>query len=122
MKGIVLTTDEEMYVKEFEQPLYKSVGDVVDGWIEIVHPKGLQHPFCFICNEEGLIRELPLNPMGCVWYGTFQHGSPICGNIVVMKEGMTEEGPDIVGLMPEEIQKIKAMILDISGGMIRDVG
>lgn len=121
MKGIVFTTDEKMFVKEFTQPLYKSVGDVVGGWIEVVHPRGLEDPFCFICNEEGLLRDLPLNAIGSLWYGTLQHGHPIAGNIVVMKDGITEEGPDIVGLMPEEIEKIKAMALEISGGLIEDL-
>lgn len=93
MKGVVFTTDGKMFVKEFTRPLYKSVSDVVEGWIEVVHPRGLEDPFCFICNEEGLLRDLPLNAMGSLWYGTLQHGQPIVGNIVVMKEGITEEGP-----------------------------
>lgn len=46
MKGVVFTTDGKMFVKEFTQPLYKSVGDVVEGWIEVVHPRGLEDPFC----------------------------------------------------------------------------
>lgn len=121
MKGIVFTTDEKMFVKEFTQPLYKSVGEIVDGWIEVVHPRGLEDPFCFICNEEGLLKGLPLNPIGCVWYRTFEHGHPIVGNIVVMKEGITEEGPDIVGLMPDEIVQIKTMAAEISGGRIVDL-
>lgn len=121
MKGVVFTTDETMFVKEFTQPLYKSIGKVVDGWIEVVHPRGLKHPLCFICNEEGLIRDLPLNPLGSLWYGTLEHGCPIAGNIVVMKEGITEEGPDIVGLTEDEIRQIKAMALELSGGLIRDL-
>lgn len=121
MKGVVFTTDHTMFVKDFDQPLYKSVGDVVGGWIEVVHPRGLEDPFCFICNEEGLLRDLPLNAIGSLWYGTLQHGSPIVGNIVVMKEGDTEEGPDIVGLMPGEIEKIKAKATAESGGLIVDL-
>ena len=121
MKGVVFTTDEKMFVKEFTQPLYKSVGEVVEGWIEVVHPRGLEDPFCFICNEEGLLRDLPLNAMGSLWYGTLQHGCPIAGNIVVMKEGITEEGPDIVGLMPEEIKKIKDKATAASCGLIVDL-
>ena len=121
MKGIVFTTDEKMFVKEFTQPLYRSVGEVVDGWIEVVHPKGLEHPLCFICNEEGLQKNLPLNPIGSVWYRTAEHGHPIVGNIVVMKEGITEDGPDIVGLTDDEIAEIKAMATEISGGLIQDL-
>lgn len=121
MKGVVFTTDEKMFVKEFTQPLYKSVGDVVGGWIEVVNPRGLERPYCFICNEEGLIRDLPLNPIGCVWYRTVEHGNPIVGNIVVMKEADTDEGPDIVGLMPDEIAYIKSLATALSGGLIEDL-
>ena len=120
MKGVVFTTDGKMFVKEFTQPLYKSVSDVVEGWIEVVHPRGLEDPFCFICNEEGLLRDLPLNAMGSLWYGTLQHGQPIVGNIVVMKEVWTDEGYDLMGLEDDEIHRIKAMASDLSWGRIKD--
>lgn len=120
MKGVVFTTDGKMFVKEFTQPLYKSVGDVVEGWIEVVHPRGLEDPFCFICNEEGLLRDLPLNAIGSLWYGTLQHGCPIAGNIVVMKEGWTDDGYDLIGLEDDEIHRIKAMASDLSSGCIKD--
>lgn len=121
MKGIVFTTDGKMFVKQFTQPLYKSVGEVVDGWIEIVHPRGLESPYCFICNEEGLLKDLPLNPIGCVWYRTAEHGCPIAGNIVVMKEDLNDRAPDIVGLMDKEIAMIKEEAMRISGGLIVDL-
>lgn len=121
MKGVVITADLKMYTKEFGQPLYKSVGDVVGGWVEVVHPRGLGDPFCFICNEEGLIRELPLNAVGSLWYGVLQHGCPIAGNIVVMKEDYVGEELDIVGLTGTEIQEVKAMAMEVCGGMLEDL-
>lgn len=120
MKGVVFIPDQKMYTKDFGQPLYKTVGEVVDGWIEVVHPRGLEHPFCFICNEEGLLRGLPLNPIGSLWYGTLQHGHPVVGTIVVMKEGKTEEGLDIVGLTDKDIVRIKELATLLSGGAIED--
>lgn len=122
MKGLVFTHDEKMYVRDFTQPLYKSIGEAVGGYIEIVHPRGLEDPLCFICNEEGLLQNLPLNPIGCVWYRTLEHGCPIVGNIVVMKEGMTDDGPDIVGLTDEEIAQVKALATELSSGRIEDMG
>lgn len=121
MKGVVITTDLKMYTKDFGEPLYKTVGEVVDGWIEVVHPRGLQNSFCFICNEEGLIRELPLNAVGSLWYGTLRHGCPIAGNIVVMKEDYVGEELDIVGLTGREIGQIKAMAMEACGGMLEDL-
>ncbi len=103
MKGIVVTTDNHLKVQEFAAPLYKSVGAAVDGWIEIVRPGGLKKPFVMIVNEEGLIKELPVNVVGSLMYGTPVHGSPIVGNIVIMKEGWTDEGKDLLGLSDEEV-------------------
>ena len=121
MKGVVITTDLKMYTKEFGQPLYKTVGEAVDGWIEVVHPRGLKRPFCFICNEEGLIRDLPLNPLGSLWYGAIQHGCPIAGNIVVMKEDYVGEELDIVGLTDKEIAQIKVMAMEACGEFVQDL-
>ena len=106
MKGIVVTTDNHLKVQEFAAPLYKSVGAAVDGWIEIVRPGGLKKPFVMIVNEEGLIKELPVNVVGSIMYGTPVHGSPIVGNIVIMKEGWTSEGKDLIGLTDEEAAQI----------------
>ena len=125
MKGIVLTTDEKMFVKDFAAPLHESLGEAVGkavgGYIEVVHPRGLDRPYCFVCNEEGLLMDLPLNIMGSLWYGTLEHGHPIVGNIVVLKQDMTDDGHDIVGLEEDDIRKIKQIVDDTSGGRIRDV-
>ena len=70
MKGIVVTPDIELTVQDFSEPLYKSVGAVVGGCIEHVHPKGLPRPYCLICNDNGLALELPINYIGSLLYGT----------------------------------------------------
>lgn len=121
MKGIVLTTDEKMFVNDFAAPLHESLGKAVGGYIEVVHPRGLDRPYCFVCNEEGILMDLAMNIIGSLWYGTLEHGHPIVGDIVVLKQGMTDDGPDIVGLEEDDIRKIKQMVADISGGRIRDV-
>lgn len=120
-KGLVITTDDTMYVKEFGDPLYKTVGEVVGGWIEKVSPVGLPEPFCFVCNEEGLLQNLPINVTGSAWYGTFVHGQPIVGNIVVMKLGFYEGERDIVGLEDDDIQRIKTMVTEIRSGEVKEV-
>lgn len=119
MKGYVFNTDAEMYVKDFDAPLYKSLGKEVGGYIEIVHPKGLPEPLCFVCNEEGLLHGLPLNAFASVLYGTLDHGHPIVGNIVIMREGFVDGEPDLVGLTDEDMCKIESMAADISGGRIK---
>ena len=103
MKGIVISTENQLTVRDFGAPLYKTIGAAVEGWIEIVRPGGLESPYVMVVNEEGLIKELPINIAGSILYGTPSHGSPIVGNIVIMKEGWTDEGKDLLGLSDEEV-------------------
>lgn len=46
MKGIVITAGGTCCIKDFEQPLYKSIGAVVGGYIEHVKPQRLEEPYC----------------------------------------------------------------------------
>lgn len=124
MRGVVVTTQDEMYVKDFAQPLYKTIGEAVGGWIEIVHPVGLKRApsnICFVCNEEGLMHNLLLNVFGSVLYGFHIHGNPIVGNIVFMREGIVDGEPDFVELTDEDIAWIKKLAREVSGGVIREV-
>lgn len=113
MKGVVVTTNHEVRVEDFSDPLYKTVGSAVGGYIEHVHPMRLARPFCMIVNEEGRLLDLPLNHIGSFFYGTDQHGEPIVGNIVVMKDGYRGGEPDIVGLNDVEAEQIKDVIIDL---------
>ena len=113
MKGIVVTTDLEIRIEEFSDPLYKSVGSAVGGYIEHVKPARLRHPYCMIVNEEGRLLDLPLNYVGSYFYGADQHGEPIVGNIVIMKDGYRGGEPDIVGLNDVEAEQIKDVIIDL---------
>lgn len=116
MKGLVVTTENEVLVKEFDQPLNESIGEAVGGYIEIVHPRDLAYPFTMIVNEEGLMQNLPLNLVGSYLYETHKHGHPIVGNIVIMAEGMTPSGYDITGLPDDAIESLKNQISQILGG------
>lgn len=113
MKGIVVTTDLNVRIEEFGDPLYKTVGTAVGGYIEHVKPARLRHPYCMIVNEEGRLLDLPLNPIGSFFYGTDQHGEPIVGNIVIMKDGYRDGERDIVGLNDVEAEEIKNIILGL---------
>lgn len=113
MNGIVVTTDLEIRIEEFSDPLYKTVGSAVGGYIEHVKPARLRHPYCMIVNEEGRLLDLPLNYVGSYFYGTDQHGEPIVGNIVIMKDGYRGGEPDIVGLNDVEAEQIKDVIIDL---------
>lgn len=120
MKGIVITTKNEMRVQEFSEPAHKSIGDAVGGWIEIVHPKRLEYPYCMVVNEEGVLRKLPINSFGSFLYGTDTHGWPIAGNAVLMKEGYNSDGElDILGLDEQDIKYLCDMVSAESDGEIK---
>jgi len=109
MKVILITTSDTISVEEITGgPLYKTIGEAIGcDWIEIVRPVGLRKPYCMIVDEEGLIKDNPkINHTGSILYGAHIHGSAICGDIVITKEAMTPDGPDIVGLDDDELSKL----------------
>lgn len=111
MKGIVITTKNEMRVQEFSKPAHRSIGDAVGGWIEIVHPMRLEQPYCMIVNEEGMLRNLPINGFGSFLYGVDRHCIPVLGDIVILKEGINSDGePDILGLNEQDIKYLCEMV------------
>ena len=110
MKGVVVTTNHEVRVENFSDPLYKTVGSAVGGYIEHVHPMRLARPLFMNVNEEGRLLDLPLNHIGSFLYRTAQHGEPIVGNIVVMKDGYRNGEPDIAGLDDSEVERVKYTI------------
>ena len=120
MKGLVITTKYEMRVQEFSEPAYKSIGEAVDGWIEVVHPVRLERPYCMVVNEEGLLRNLPINGFGSYLYGTDSNGSPIEGDIVLLKEGINSDGDyDFLGLTEQDIKYLSNMAYTVSSGQIK---
>lgn len=106
MNGIVITTKGEIYHRDFQEPLYRSAGEVVGGHIKLVRAERLGRPYCMIVNEEFLLQGLPLNKVGCYLYATERHEHPICGNIIIMKE----HGKNIIDLDQDEIKGIEAIM------------
>ena len=45
MKGLVVTTEKTMRVQEFPEPTYKSIGDAVGGYFEVVRPVRMKRPY-----------------------------------------------------------------------------
>lgn len=121
MKGVVVTTSNTMYVKDFGEPLYKSLGKEVGGRIEVVHPRRLEVPLVMIVNEEGRLEGLPLNVLGSALYCTPIHGEPIVGNIIILQEGFVNGERDIIGLDDDLARNLIDQISDITSGKITEV-
>lgn len=112
MDALVIETSGRMYISKYGEPLYKTVGRTVGGYIEVVHPRGLPHPYVMIVNEEGRIIDLPINEVGSALYGYAQHGEPIMEDIVLMKEGLRNGEPDIIGLTDADIRFLTTYIAE----------
>lgn len=120
MKGIVITTKDEMRVQEFSEPAHKSIGEAVGGRIEVVRPKRLEYPYCMLVNEEGVILKLPINSFGSFLYGTNYHVNWILGDIVLLKEGINSDGErDILGLDEQDIKYLCDMVSTKNGREVK---
>ena len=106
MKALKITTANEVTIINVEEPLHVSLRAEVGGYIEIVNPRGLRHPFCMIVDEEGRLKDKPLNAVGCVLYETAKHGSPIVGDIAIMRTEQSDDGIDLVGLTDDDIVEL----------------
>lgn len=111
MTGIVVTPKGEVETRELKEPLHQSAGAVVGGLIEIVRPRRLERPYIMIVNENFINLRLPLNPVGSYLYCTDEHGHPICGNIIILKE----EDQEITGLNLHEQLQLTIAMLAIAG-------
>ena len=103
-KGIVITPDNLISEQEFPEPIYDSVGKVVGGWVQVVHPVGLEPPFCMCVDDAGLLKDEEFNLIASILYGTPDHGNPIVGTVVLMKEDGDGEDRHLAGLSQAELQ------------------
>lgn len=83
MKTLKITTDNKISIidPDFD---HKSLREEVGGYVELVRTQKLLDYFktkvVMIVDEEGLVKNLPVNPMGCYFYDTNKHGNPIVGD------------------------------------------
>lgn len=80
---------------------------------EHVRPMRLPRPYAMIIDDMGLVNDLPINNLGSILYGTDQHGSPICGPAIILKDVMTLDGPSTVSLDESDIPKVKAILNEV---------
>ncbi len=96
---------QETRVVELSEPLYKSIHKEIGDYFEVVRPRRQMFKgdgICFVCDDNGLAKRLPLNRLATRWY----KASPVVGPILILKEGMTDEGADFVPMTDEEISDI----------------
>lgn len=115
-KGIVITVDDAVSVRDFSErtaTLYEGLEAVIGGYVEIVRPKGLPYPYCMVVNETSCLLPHPKpNLYGCHWYGTAEHGDPIMGTVVLLKESGAGEDRALTGLTEDDIAFLNRAIAD----------
>lgn len=102
--------------KDLNEEIHKLLGGA---FYEIVRPALMPYPYLMLVDDEGLLKNLPINPTASILYGFLQHGSPICGPALIMKDIKTEDGKhDIAPLDGEEIVTAFHYIRQAVGGSI----
>jgi hypothetical protein len=103
MIALKITTDSKVEKLDVKEPLHETIRTALGGYLEVVRPKRLPQPYCMIVDEEWIIKNLELNPIGCYFYETDLHHQPIVGDIIIMREKKTFDGIVFSGLEDSDI-------------------
>lgn len=77
--------------------------------IEVPYAKYLKAPYIMIVDEEGLLKAEPhMNFLGSYLYGILDHGQPIVGTALIMKE----KGENIVWLDEAEAEEVASNLAE----------
>lgn len=109
MKGLAINTENQMQFKNFSEPLLDSLQKEVGGYIEVVHPKYLPEGLCMVVDDEGRLKGSAVNNIASVLYGTPEHGQPIVGNAVILREGFVAGELDFMSL--DDGDEVSLMLL-----------
>lgn len=106
MKTVKVTTDNKISLIDVDFGNFKSIQQVIGGHFETVRTQLMVDYFndpsmIMLVDEEGLLKELPVNALGCALYGTPQHGCPIVGDLIFARIA----GEDIVA--PDDPEALK---------------
>lgn len=117
MKTVKVTTDNVVSIIDVDFDDNKDIQRAIGGgYFETVHTTLMHAVFedeslIMIVDESGLLKQLPENMLGCVLYGTYEHGYPIVGDLVFARI----RGEDIIGL--DDAEKLKQYILQLFVGL-----
>lgn len=109
--------------KKPEQALLDFCYENIDcRYVEHVNARGLQQPYILMIDEEGRLQDRPVvNFIASYLYGAHEHHEPIVGDALVMKLGMTNEGPDILPLDEAEARQVEDSMKKIAHVAYRKV-
>lgn len=108
-KFLRIQTNGFMELRDLDQErdLLDVIHEELDGgFFEIVRCRSLSHKYLMLVDDCGLLKELPINGIASELYGVRIHGCPICGNVLIMCEGIVDGEPDIVGMTEEDTAEL----------------
>lgn len=121
MTGLKLHTNgilEVMELPEAEQNFIRLQKAINCDWIDIVHAVNLPEPYCLVVDDEALLKDdVKLNVIGSYLYGVLEHGQPICGDCLIMKDHETPNGIETVGLEREDFVALSELLFNSTAGV-----
>ena len=102
MKVIRITTDDLIQVENAEKRVHEYLSGQGTDCIEYVKPRYTVPGTVLVVDENGLLRDLPLNKAASYMYGTQYHGHPIVGDVLVFT---VSPEPDYVPLSDEKAKE-----------------
>lgn len=108
-KTVKVTTDNKISLIDIDFGNFKSIQQAIGGHFETVRTQLMADYFkdvsmIMLVDEEGLIKGLPVNSLGCALYGTPQHGCPIVGNLIFARiAGEDIVAPDDPGALKDRL-------------------
>ena len=111
MKTVKVTTKNVVSIIDVDFDNYKDIQRAIGGHFETVRTERMRAVFgdgdmIMIVDESGQLKRLPENMLGCVLYGTYEHGHPIVGDLIFARI----QGKDVVGL--DDPERLKWILLN----------
>ena len=118
-KTVKVTTDNKISLIDVDFSSFKDIQRAIGGSFETVHTRLMADYFkdlsvIMLVDEEGILKGLPVNAIGSVFYGTQRHGNPIVGDVIFANA----VGEDIVG--PADPEAMAERLLDTFIGLKRE--
>ena len=111
MKALKIKTDFTSEVVEITaEPLYMAMaGEIGCEFVEYCKLHWLPEAghLAIVCDDEFLLKGKPvLNINASILYGAGEHGQPLCGDCLIVREKHTPDGIETVSLTDDDIQMI----------------
>nr|DAP89231.1 MAG TPA: protein of unknown function (DUF3846) [Caudoviricetes sp.] len=116
MKTIKITTDNKISIIDVNFDDHKDIQKAIGGYIEPVHTKTLfnyfKAPIYMLVDEEGLIKNLPVNVVASHFYGFKDHGCVIAGDAIFA----LAIGENLIGFGDRDSEQwMEKLLKDFSG-------